>query len=196
MESKQRNIIRKAEKAGVQVAAYTGTAAVQHLSDFQRLRVITQARAISNNAKASMLLKSDSFFTNILLNYSSTLYFASINNEVAACALMLHSGKTTYYYSGGSDIELNKQTGASAFLIFQAITDSLLHGQSVFDMGGVPVKPSKEHPAYGVYKFKSSYGGNYTEYNGGRFIINTLKYRISKTILNNRKIIRILSKSM
>ena len=88
-----------------------------------------------------MLLKSNTFFTNILLNYNSTLYVAKYKESVAAVALMIHSGNTTYYYSGGSDYQLNHLTAASAYLVFYAMCDSLIKGYPIFDMGGVPVNP-------------------------------------------------------
>lgn len=196
MDSKQRNIVRKAQKAGVTIEQYTATEALAHLREFQQLRSETQQRAIDHNRQASMLLKSDKFFADILTNYDSTLYLAVVNQQTAAVALMLHSGKTTYYYSGGSNHELNRQTGASAYLIHYAMCDAAARGQHWFDMGGVPVNPEATHPAYGVYKFKQSYGGEYMEARNGSFVINKLKYTFLNQIKKHRRLLRLMSKTI
>jgi len=66
---------------------------------------------------------------------------------------------------------------------------------SYFDMGGVPVSPDINHPAYGVYTFKKSFGGEYKEYNSGKIIISPIKYKLLNFVLKNRKLLRIISKN-
>lgn len=193
VESKQRNCIRKGEKSGVEILALKGKEALEYLDDFQRLRQRTQQHAIKNHAQASMLLKSDQYFTELFLNPQATLFVGKVEERVAAVALMLQSGNSVYYYSGGSDYELNKKYCCSALVIWK----SLLHyndlGVTIFDMGGVPVQPTKEHPAYGVYAFKRSFGGTYQEFTAGEMIISSWKYRLLQFLLSQRKLLRFLS---
>lgn len=196
MDSKQRNIVRKAMKNGVEFVACKGNEAVSYLDDFQKLRMITQKRAMDVNANASMLLKSNEFFKNLFMQPNSVLFVGKYNNQIASVALMLQSGKSVYYYSGGSDRDVNRATGCSAFVIWKAIEYYKNRADVVnFDMGGVPVSPSKEHPAYGVYDFKKSFGGEYKEFPNGHIVINKWKYFILKAVLQNRNILRFLSKS-
>mgnify|MGYP003454868411 FL=1 len=193
VESKQRNCVRKGEKSGVECIVCKGEDSIRYLADFQRLRQRTQQHAIGKNANASMLLKSDEFFKKLLLNKNTTLFVGMVDNQVATVALMIQSGKTIYYYSGGSDYELNKKYSCSAYVIWKAICYASQQGVEVFDMGGVPVSPSKEHPAYGVYAFKRSFGGDYQEFDGGKIIISHWKYQLLSWLLSQRKLLRFFS---
>jgi lipid II:glycine glycyltransferase (peptidoglycan interpeptide bridge formation enzyme) len=194
LDSKLRNIVRKAEKNEVEVLVVTGSDMVSYLDQFQLLRQETQSRAIGKNQKASMLLKSNNFFTNLLQLYDSSFFIAKHQNKIVAMALMVQSGKVIYYYSGGSDLQANKNTGASSLLIWKAIEYAKDANLEFFDMGGVPKNPDKSHPAYGVFSFKRSFGGEYQEFTSGKIIINKMKYKILNIILTNRFILRIISK--
>lgn len=196
VESKQRNCIRKGEKCGVETLVLQEEQALAYLNDFQRLRQKTQAHAIRNNAQASMLLKSDRYFADILRQKSAILYVGKIESQVAAVALMLQSGQTVYYYSGGSDYLLNKKYSCSAYLLWKAVCDCKNRGIAFFDMGGVPVQPDESHPAYGVYRFKKSFGGEYQEFHGGRIVIAPVKYRMLNFLLSQRTLLRLFSKKM
>lgn len=193
VESKQRNCIRKGDKSGVECIVCQGEDSIRYLADFQRLRQRTQQHAIRKNAKASMLLKSDEFFKKIFLNKNSTLFVGMVGDQVATMALMIQSGNTVYYYSGGSDYELNKKYSCSADVLWKAICWFNNQGIDVFDMGGVPVFPSKEHPAYGVFAFKCSFGGEYQEFDGGKIIISHWKYKLLNWLLSQRKVLRFFS---
>ena len=197
VESKQRNIVRKGEKNGVEVRALTGEEAIAELPTLQLLREQTQQHAIKKNANASMLLKSDNFFANLLRHTDATLFIGSVEGKPATVAVMIVSGETAYYYSGGSDYDLNRQTGSSAYVIWRAI-EYYREREDVkyMDMGGVPVKPEPMHPAYGVYAFKRSFGGEYMEFDAGTIVINTFKYGVLSFLLKQRKLLRLFSKSL
>ena len=193
VESKQRNCVRKGEKSGVEFLVCKGEESLVYLSDFQRLRQQTQQHAIKNHAKASMLLKSDNFFRSLFLNNNTILFVGKADNQVATVALMVQSGQTVYYYSGGSDYELNKKYSCSAFILWKSICYCNELGIKYFDMGGVPIQPTKDHPAYGVYAFKRSFGGEYVEFDCGKIIINKWKYILLNFILSQRKLLRLFS---
>lgn len=197
VESKQRNIVRKGEKNGVEVRALSGEEAIAELPTLQLLREQTQQHAIQKNANASMLLKSDSFFANLLRHTDATLFIGSVDSKPATVAVMIVSGETAYYYSGGSNYELNRQTGCSAYVIWKAI-EYYRERKDVkyMDMGGVPVQPEQTHPAYGVYAFKRSFGVDYMEFDAGTIVINSFKYKILSFLLKQRKLFRFFSKSL
>lgn len=196
VESKQRNCIRKGEKNGVEVDICQGEDSLRYLSDFQRLRQSTQQHAIRNHTNASMLLKSNDFFSAKFTDPKATLFVARVEGQTAAVALMLQSGRTVYYYSGGSDYELNRKYSCSAYLLWRAICHYNDLGLDTFDMGGVPQSPTAEHPAYGVYVFKRSFGGTYQEFDGGKIVISTTKYRLLNFLLSQRKLLRLFSKRL
>ncbi len=193
VESKQRNCIRKGEKSGVEFEVCKTQDSLKYLGDFQKLRMLTQQHAIGKNQHASMLLKSDNFFKKLLLLPTTTLFVGKIQNQIATVALMIQSGQSAYYYSGGSNYELNRQYSCSSFVIWKAMCYYNNLGVRFFDMGGVPVNPNKEHPAFGVYAFKRSFGGEYMEFNGGHIIISPWKYKLLKFILSQRKVLRFFS---
>ena len=195
VESKQRNIVRKGEKNGVEVVALRGAEAIAQLPTLQLLREQTQQHAIRKNANASMLLKSDNFFANLLQHTDATLFIGSVEGKPATVAVMIASGETAYYYSGGSDYELNRLTGSSAYVIWRAIEYYReLPNVKYMDMGGVPVKPESTHPAYGVYAFKRSFGGGYMEFDAGVIPISKWKYAVLKFALSQQWLLRIFSK--
>ena len=196
VESKQRNCIRKGEKSGVEVVVCRGEESLQYLSEYQALRQATQQHAIHQHAQASMLLKSDAFFAEKFRDPKATLFVAKVEGQVAAVALMLYAGGTVYYYSGGSKYDLNRKYCCSAFLLWKAICYYNELGADCFDMGGVPVKPTAEHPAYGVYAFKRSFGGEYREFDGGTIIISPRRYRLLQWALSQRKLLRVFSSKL
>ena len=197
VESKQRNIVRKGEKNGVEVRALTGEDAIAELPTLQLLREQTQQHAIRRHANATMLLKSDNFFENLLRHTDATLFIGSVEGKPATVAVMIVSGETAYYYSGGSDYELNRQTGSSAYVIWKAIEYYRERADVKYmDMGGVPLQADKNDPAYGVYTFKRSFGGDYVEYQAGTIVINRSKYALLSFLLRQRKLLRLFSKSL
>lgn len=192
----QKRQIHKAERNRVEVLALQGQEALLYLDDFQRIREKTQQHAIQNNAKASMLLKSNAFFTDLFLDPKTTLFVARIEGKVAAVNLMLQGGETAYYYSGGSDYELNKQYGCSAYMMFKAICHYNDKGLDYFDLGGVPVQPTEDNPAFGVYRFKKSFGGTYQEYDSGHIILRPFRYRVLSWVLRHRQWLRFFSNKL
>jgi len=195
LDGKQRNIVRKGEKNGVEVCVYKGEDAIAKIQILQQLREMTQKHAIKKHAQASMLLKSDEFFSNIFRTVNADLFIGYVQDKPATVALMISSGKTVYYYSGGSDYDLNRQTGCSALVIWKAIEYYReQEGIEYFDMGGVPTLPDKNHPAYGVYEFKRSFGGEYMEFDAGMIVINRFKHGLLKFALSQRFLLRLFSK--
>ena len=197
VDSSLRNKIRKAEKLGVQFIVYDKCTAIEMLHKFQELRAETRARAIERNNDSSMLLKSESYYRDILENYDSTLVASRTQDgQVASMTLCIKSGKTMYTYYSGSDIEQNRKTGCSAYLKWKIFELAAQQGCSQVDMSGVPVNPTLNDSAYGVYKFKQSFGGEYKEYTSGVFVLNQFKYRLMSIIKKQRKLLRIISKTM
>jgi hypothetical protein len=195
LDSKQRNIIRKAERNLVSLQINTNISQ-QMIDDFQNLRFDTQKRAIHKNEKSSMLLKSTSFINRVVNELDCNMGICYIDNHPASAALMLSSGKTMFYYLGGSNIELNRKAGASAYLIWNMIVSSKKAGNSYFDMGGVPTDHSDDNPACGVYNFKKSFGGEYVEFVCGDFVISKMECGLMNFFKKNNIIKRIISKKL
>lgn len=195
IESKLRKrTISKAIKTEIQIFEKNGNDAIKYLNTFQKLRQETQERAINNNSKTSMLLKSNNFFIDILQNQNSCFFIAQDKDIIVSMALMIISGKTMYYYMGGSELIENRRTGSSSLLFWKAIEFAKKLNLTFFDFGGVPFNPDENHPAFGVYSFKKSFGGIYQEFSSGKIIVNKRIYPILGFLLNNRFLLRFLSK--
>lgn len=196
VDKKHRNRFRKGEKNGVEVRAYYGEDAIAQLPIFQALREQTQQHAISRNAKASILLKSDKFFSDLIRHTDATLFIGWLGDRPATVVLMIASGDTAYYHMGGSDYELNRQVGSSAYVFWKIFEYYIARPDIKYlDMGGVPVNPEPDDPAYGVYAFKKCYGGEYMEFDMGMIPISKWKYAVLKFLLSQRKLLRLLSKN-
>ena len=193
----QRYTIHKAQKNNVSFAVYRKYDALKYLEDFQRIRKETQARAIMNNKDASMLLKHNEFFESILMNCDSILVIVRTKEgNIGSMGILLKTGKTLYYGYAGSDLDLDRKYGCSSYMTGMFIDYAKQIGCDRVDMGGCPVSPSEASPAYGVYRFKKSFGGDYQEYIGGDFIVNKLRYRLAKLLINNVHIRRLISKKI
>lgn len=190
--AKQRNV-KKAKKGDLEILVCKGEDSIKYLDDFQRLRENTQTRAISKNKQASMLLKSNEFFHTLMMQPNAFLLLGKYEGEVVSVALILQGGDTVYYHSGGSDIEVNRKTCCSAYMFWKALLYFKDIGIKYFDFGGCPVSPSENHPAYGVYRFKKGFGGDYLEFDGGKIIINRWKCKLLNFILSQRKLLRFFS---
>jgi len=193
-DSALRNKVRKGEKNEVDVTILKGIDAIPYIDIFRQLREKTQERALDKNSKTSMLLKSGYFYKSILQYCHSFFFIAKHKNEIVAMALMIKRGRIMYYYSVRRELQTNNKVAAASFLIWKAICFSKDLGIEYFDLGGVPVMPGKDHPAYGVYEFKKSFGGEYKEYCSGRIVINKLKFSILNIVLKNQAILRKISK--
>lgn len=195
VESKQRNIVRKGEKNGVEIRILRGDDAINELPTLQLLKEQAYKHALQKNSKTQVLLKGNEFFENLLRHTDATLFIGIAQGKPASVALMIASGETVYYHSGGSDYELNRLVGSSAYLIWKAIEYYReIQGVKFMDLGGVPVKPDITHPSYGVYAFKRSFGGEYKEYDAGTIPISKYKYMLLKFVLKQDRLLRMISK--
>ena len=192
----KRRTIKKAEQANLEVIFYSGESAIPQLSSFQHLRSITQQRAVNNNASASMLLKSDDFFINLLTNHKTILVNVLHNNQCVAAVTFIIGGKTVYAHMSGSDAEANKTTGSGTFYYWKAVEYFKTMGCEIFDFGGCPLHPTNDDPAYGIFMFKQGFGGDYHEFDGGKIIISSWKYKILSFLLSQRKLLRFFSKKL
>lgn len=197
LEHSQRKQIKKAEREGVKFVVYDSVSALEELEHFAEIRKDTQKRAVMNNKHSSILLKSREYYKNILMNYDAYLVSCvTKDNDIGSMLLFLKSGFTTYLYYSGSNMQINKETGCSSYMHWCIFNYAKTLGCRYVDMGGVPVAPEESNPAYGVYKFKKSFGGDYKEYIEGDIVISSIKCFIVNLFKRNRWFLRLLSKRL
>ncbi len=196
LKSSNKRLVKQAQQCDTRVGYSYGPEAQGLLPQLQMLRQETQRRALRKNSKASMLLKSDSFLDRLLSEMQDKAIVGSAENDgkTSAAILLLAAAGKAYYYIGGSDYEVVKHTRSSNLLHWECIKYLKKQGFRIYDLGGIPYNPDENHPAYGVYRFKKSFGGEEKMYYSGHCLIQRHKYLLYKWVLSNSALKRTLSK--
>jgi hypothetical protein len=146
LESRARNMIRKAEKNNICVEF------IAHeffdVSNYYKLLVDTFKR------QKSVLHHPKDFFLSLLKEKNSKYVFpviAKLGEKTVSAAIILRYEKTLFYLSGVSTHEGN-QLSANSLIQWKIINYASDNGFTFYDMGGLGI-PS-------IDKFKMSFGGN------------------------------------
>ncbi|NLA74009.1 MAG: peptidoglycan bridge formation glycyltransferase FemA/FemB family protein, partial [Deltaproteobacteria bacterium] len=83
---------------------------------------------------------------------------AAHENDILAGAIIVFSGTTATYLFGAS-ANHNRNLMASYAVQWEAIRLARSRGCLIYDMGAVPPSNDPRHPFYGMYRFKSGFGG-------------------------------------
>ena len=87
------------------------------------------------------------------------LLVAELDNiPLAAMFLILSDNRGSYLYGASSDS--NRNLMATYALQWEAINISIREGCTQYDMFGISPNPEPAHPLYGLYKFKTGFGGS------------------------------------
>jgi len=79
--------------------------------------------------------------------------------DILAGAIIAISGRTATYLFGAS-ADHNRNLMGSYAVQWSAIQLARTRGCSTYDMGAVSPRPDAGHPFYGLYRFKTGFGGN------------------------------------
>lgn len=169
MRSKWRYNIRLAQKKGVVVRAYRAEGdkadnpsldsdASRALDIFYELYKTTASRdGIAIHAKKYY---EDLFALSAAHKDAPliTVYIASHEGENLASIITLFSkSEAVYLYGASSNVKRNLMP---AYLLqWTAICDAKSYGSAVYDFYGMPPSDDKNHPMYGLYLFKTGFGG-------------------------------------
>jgi len=169
MRSKWRYNIRLAQKKGVVVRAYRARTdkednssldsdASRALDIFYELYKTTASRdGIAIHAKKYY---EDLFALSAVHKDAPliTVYIASHEGENLASIITLFSkSEAVYLYGASSNAKRNLMP---AYLLqWTAICDAKFYGSAVYDFYGMPPSDDKNHPMYGLYLFKTGFGG-------------------------------------
>jgi lipid II:glycine glycyltransferase (peptidoglycan interpeptide bridge formation enzyme) len=122
------------------------------------------------------------------------LYLAHHEGDALGGIMVFRFGKTAYYLFGGST-DKKRELMPNYLLHWQAISDFRELGCEVYDWWGIPEEPAPDHPWFGLYRFKTGFGGETVRYIGlyERALrpaalrlergLNHLKTRIRRSIL-------------
>lgn len=124
---------------------YKETAARNHilLNDIKYFQAVLAARADDTVSPATV----------------SLLVAEKEGKALAAMFLVITRNRGSYLYGASSSQQRNLM--ATYALQWEAITQSKAAGCTEYDMFGISPTPNPEHPMYGLYKFKSGFGGDH-----------------------------------
>jgi hypothetical protein len=195
MSKGHKSTIKKAVKNNL-IVKITDRNENDDLDKFYSLYKLTQERAVTFNTNTSMTLRSKMFLESILNDKNLPCYIVSVYADklLAASGIFVEGHDTVYYFIGASDIELNREYGASNLLIWRSMLWAKEKGLKYFDFGGVPTEPLPEDPAYGVYHFKKNFGGKLATYFIGQKILSPVRSNIFDVLMQNRSLIRLVFK--
>ncbi len=86
------------------------------------------------------------------------LLVAEAEQEPLAAMFLVITGKRATYLYGASSVK-KRNLMATYALQWKAITLAKEYGCSEYDLFGVAPEPNPSHPMYGLYRFKSGFGG-------------------------------------
>lgn len=93
------------------------------------------------------------------------LYLAEHDGDVLGGIMVFRFGRTAYYLFGGST-DLKRELMPNYLLHWQAMLDFRALGCEIYDWWGVPEEPAPDHPWFGLYRFKTGFGGETVRYIG------------------------------
>jgi lipid II:glycine glycyltransferase (peptidoglycan interpeptide bridge formation enzyme) len=96
---------------------------------------------------------------------SVRLYLAQHEGDTLGGIMVFRFGKTAYYLFGGSS-DSKRELMPNYLLHWQAMVDFKALGCDTYDWWGIPEEPAPDHPWFGLYRFKTGFGGETVRYIG------------------------------
>lgn len=164
--SKNRNMIRKAEKNGVEI---------HHGKDmelFKEFKRIYNATMEKDHAEAYYFFE-DAFYESIHndLHDNYEMFYAVLNGEIIAISIMLFANDQMHYHLSGSLTEY-RNLAPSNLLLYKAALWGCEHGYKTFHLGG-GVGSGEDN----LYKFKAAFNRNSDyQFSIGKEIFDQEKY--------------------
>jgi lipid II:glycine glycyltransferase (peptidoglycan interpeptide bridge formation enzyme) len=93
------------------------------------------------------------------------LYLAYHEGDPLGGIMVFRFGKTASYLFGGST-DIKRELMPNYLLHWQAILDFRALGCDTYDWWGIPEEPAPDHPWFGLYRFKTGFGGETIRYVG------------------------------
>jgi len=164
--SKNRNMIRKAEKNGIEIRHGKS---MELLRDFKRIYNATMEK---DHAEEYYFFE-DAFYESVCqdLEDNYEMFYAVLNGEPIAMSIMLYANKQMHYHLSGSRIEY-RNLAPSNLLLYQAALWGCEHGFKTFHLGG-GVGSDEDN----LYKFKAAFNRNSDyQFSIGKEIFDQEKY--------------------
>lgn len=165
--SKNRNMIRKAQKSGVEI--YSG----RNEELYEKFRVIYNATMENDKAEEYYFFKND-FYKSICcdLPENAQIFYAMLDNEMIAASIIIASNGKLNYHLSGSKYEY-RNLAPSNLLLYKVALWGCANGCKTFHLGG-GVGSGEDN----LFKFKKSFyrKDNLCRFSIGRKIFNQKAY--------------------
>lgn len=178
--SKTRYNVRLATKKGVIVKEGTK----EDLKDFHKIMVETGAR---DGFIIRPLSYFEKMYDELAPNHMKVLMAYYEGKPISGVIPIMYGNKTWYLYGASSNEHRNVMP--NYLLQWEMIKLAISRGDEIFDLRGVSGVVDKNHPQYGLYRFKQGFGAEFTEFIGEiyipfkPFIYNM--YKLSEKIFRN-----------
>jgi len=172
LEKDTRWSVRQAARRGVQVLAAGDDEALGHFYELYRL----------TGRRAGFITRTREYYTlvwrTLIEAGLATLRLAFLGDRPVAGAMTWRCGERELYMYGATNDEGRRSFAAYA-LLWECIAAAKARGGKMYDLGGIPVDPSrKDDPMYGPYLFKKGFGGTRRDWVGAHDLAPAaLRYR-------------------
>lgn len=165
--SKNRNMIRKAEKNGL---VYSAEYNFESLEEFIKLYNSTMERL---NAEKFYFLN-DNYYENFVEKFKDKAFLGTVRrgNELICSAIFMYSKNYGHYHLEGSNHKYSK-LAANNLLLWKTALEFNKLGVKEFHLGG----GYNSDPDNSLLKFKKSFSNNMHEFYIGKWIFNEDKYK-------------------
>lgn len=164
--SKNRNMIRKAEKNGIVIEHGKG---MELFQEFKRIYNTTMEK----DHAVEYYFFGDAFYKSIdqELHDNYEIFYAVLNGEIIAMSIMLFSNNQMHYHLSGSKSKY-RNLAPSNLLLYKASLWGCEHGYKTFHLGG-GVGSGEDN----LYKFKAAFNRNSDfQFSIGKEIFDRQKY--------------------
>ncbi len=146
---------RLAERKGVEIIQ----GGAELVAEFWKLLAETATRK-------GFVERDISYFERLVEDFGdcAPVFHARYEGQLVYAALMVLFGKTAYYLYGASGGD--RSVKPSELVQYRAMLWAKERGATRYDMWGIPAHVTEDNPLYGVYRFKSGFGGREERYAG------------------------------
>lgn len=183
MDKKHRNLIRRAEKDGVEIKTSVDQQAVERFID---LHWQTVSRHNFTPYPKSYFRQQVELFA----ASNQVLVFEALHQgSLLASAIIMYYGKVAAYHHGASSsLPEHRKIPASYLLQWEAIKEAGKKGCSLYNFWGIaPQNADSKHPFYGITHFKTGFGGRQMDLMPCHDLIINSKYYLNWTVEKLRK---------
>ena len=147
----------------------------KELFSFENISIVFVCVDMCNNRYLCVwTVRDKAYFKRLLsaLGSGAVLFLAYLDGQPIAGTIGIYYGGKAWYLYGASSNQ-HRDAMPNYLLQWEMIRRALRQGCSVYDFRGVPGKVSKDHPLYGLYRFKKGFSGDYLKFTG----LFTYKYK-------------------